>query len=57
MTTNEDTSQSKFLSEILQNILYNVRLPISIFRSKKTAYVKQLMLKFFFDSRFQCNIT
>ena len=37
MTTNEDTSQSKFLSEILQNILYNVRLPISIFRSKKAA--------------------
>ena len=57
MTTNEDTSQSKFLSEILQNILYNVRLPVSNVRSNKTVQVKQLILKFFLDFRFQCNIT
>ena len=36
ITTNKDTSQSKFLSEILQNILYNVRLPVSNVRSNKT---------------------
>ena len=35
MTTNEDTSQSKFLSEIFKDILYNVRLLISNIRSNK----------------------
>ena len=57
MTTNKDTSQSKFLSEILQNILYSVCLTVSNARSNKTVYDKQLMLKFFFDFRFQCNTT
>ena len=36
MTTNEDTSQSEFLSEILQNIVHNVCLPVSNVRSNKT---------------------
>ena len=35
MTANEDTIQSKFLSEILQNFPYNVRLPLSNVRSDK----------------------
>ena len=35
MTTKEDASQSKFLSEILQDILYNVYLPVSNVHSNK----------------------
>ena len=35
MTTNKDTSQSKFLSEILQDILHNVCLPVSNVHSNK----------------------
>ena len=45
MMTNEDT---KFLSESLQNILYNVRLTVSNVRFNKTVLVKHLMLNFFF---------
>ena len=36
MTTSEDTSQIMFLFEILQNILYNIRIPVSNARSSKT---------------------